>query len=69
MKMIAVVNDHTMQIVYVLRGYEDGFEGKIVVDNIIQAGIHGEDAIAIFGRRRHFLNGQHYSFISEEDGE
>lgn len=69
MKMIAVVNDHTMRIVYVLSGYEDDFEGKIVADKIIQAGIHGEDAVAIFGKRRHFLNGQHYSFISEEDGE
>lgn len=67
MKMIAVINDHTMQIVYVLKGYEDEFEGKTRVDNIIKAGVHKEDALAIYGNRRHFLSSNHYSFICETE--
>lgn len=65
MKKVAVINDHTMQIVYALRGHEDDFKTTVVADDIIQAGVHGEDAIAIFGKHRHFLNSNHYSFICE----
>lgn len=65
--VVAVINDHTGEFMYVLFGYESEFPKALFrADKIERAGQFGEDYIATRGEYSQYLNSAHYSAITHE---